>query len=99
MAITRRTRDGLRRMSEWPSMQTGPFAKGGCVPELLDALDAAEARVADLESRSTRLDAVLELHQPTNDGLSCCTCMGELGAAADWPCPTAEAGRAARAAV
>lgn len=58
--------------------------------------DYTQARVEERPPASElqrRLDAVLELHQLVDHGLSCSTCMDELGAADDWPCPTVRAAR------
>lgn len=73
-----------------------PHGIASTLAGLSELLDGAERRAARADDLQARLDAVLAIHQPTGDGLDCCTCMGELGAPADWPCPTAEAGAAAR---
>lgn len=90
MTITRAERDALRRLGRLPSVQTGPFAPGGCVPELLDALDAAEVRISVLELVAKRLDAVTALHVPHKVGgqLWCQECTAK-----PWPCLTVRAAR------
>lgn len=83
---------------DWPlsSRAVGTFLRAlnpDAVLALLDALDTAEARVAELEARLAVLDvAVRDHHVPIADGLEtyCDICQQEEGSGT-YPCPTIRA--------
>ena len=61
--------------------------------DLIDQLDAAEAKLAAAEAK---LAAVRELHQPINainEWVTCCECFdpADGGEWVQWPCPTIRA--------
>ncbi len=91
MTLSPQDRDTVRHLAALPSIQFGPFARGGIAPRLLAALEAAEKRVAALEPVAGRLAAVLAIHTPTGgDGDVPLLCAGCLE---DWPCTTDRAAR------